>query len=180
MDGARAAIAEIAPAVVALDPRRIDLVNRAMDTALPGHICAKSAIDMACWDILGKTTDLPLVELLGGRTEAPITLQSSISTGAPEEMVAAVESKREQGYRVHSAKIGADPEMDVARIRALEAARAPGESITYDVNRAWLPEQAMRVMNSVADVQAYFEQPCETLEECAALRRLTRQPIILD
>lgn len=178
--GIRAGIEEIAPALLGLDPRRTDVVGRAMDTALPGHLYVKSAIDMACWDILGKVAGLPLCDLLGGRAEGTVTLHSSISTGTPEEMVGHVAEARAKGYRIHSAKVGADVSQDIARIAALTDASPEGESLTFDVNRAWLPDQAIRVMNATADPGAYFEQPCETIEECIAVRRATRQPIILD
>ena len=49
--GIRAGVAELAPTVLGLDPRRTDVVYRAMDLALPGHGYVKSAIDMACWDL---------------------------------------------------------------------------------------------------------------------------------
>ena len=66
---------------------------------------------------------------------------SSISTGTPEEMVARVEAARAEGCRIHSAKIGGShPPADIARIEAIEAERLPDEQVTYDVNRAWLPD----------------------------------------
>ena len=52
--GARAALGEIAPALVGLDPSNLALVNDAMDAALRGHAYAKSAVDIACWDVLGR------------------------------------------------------------------------------------------------------------------------------
>ena len=52
--GIRAGIATLAPALIGLDPRSLDHVNRIMDVQLPGHPYVKSPIDMACWDILGK------------------------------------------------------------------------------------------------------------------------------
>ena len=51
--GVRAGLAEIAPQLLGRDPRRSDVVDAIMDTALPGHPYVKSALDMACWDILG-------------------------------------------------------------------------------------------------------------------------------
>ncbi len=44
----------------------------------------------------------------------------------------------------------------------------------------WLPREAITVMNAVSDVQSWFEQPCETLEEIAQVRRATRHPICVD
>ncbi len=58
--GLRAAIGTLAPAVLGRDPRGLDAVNRAMDAELPGHLHAKSPLDMACWDILGQVAGMPL------------------------------------------------------------------------------------------------------------------------
>ncbi|KAJ5286745.1 hypothetical protein N7478_002431 [Penicillium angulare] len=52
--GARAGIAEIAPKLIGLDPRKVDRINDAMDEALVGHEHAKTVLDVACWDIFGK------------------------------------------------------------------------------------------------------------------------------
>ncbi len=178
--GLRAGIGQLAPQLLGQDPRRLDVINRLMDQALPGHPYVKSVLDIACWDILGQAVGLPLCELLGGRSEEEVILHSSIPTGTPGEMLASIERARAKGYRIHSCKLGIGVETDIAQIRSVEEARLPEESITYDVNRAWLPDQAIQVMTATEDVTAYFEQPCETYEECLSVRRLTRQPIILD
>lgn len=178
--GIRAGIDEIAPQLVGAEPHRLDVINRTMDTALPGHPYVKSALDLACWDILGKAVGLPLCELWGGRTIEPVSLHSSISTGTPDEMVEYVEAARARGYRMHSAKVGADIVLDIDRIRTLTNVFAATDALTFDVNRAWLPDQAIQVMNAVTDCGGYFEQPCETMEECLTVRRQTRQPLCLD
>jgi cis-L-3-hydroxyproline dehydratase len=49
--GVRAGIAEIAPNLLGLDPRRSDRINDTMDMALVGHEHAKTALDVACWDV---------------------------------------------------------------------------------------------------------------------------------
>ncbi|NND01258.1 MAG: mandelate racemase/muconate lactonizing enzyme family protein [Acidimicrobiia bacterium] len=178
--GIRAAIAELAPVVSGLDPRRLDVLNAAMDVALPGHGYAKSAIDIACWDILGKSTGLPVYELLGGDTDEHVTIQSSIGTDTPEAMLADIMRHHEMGYTVHSPKVGSDVNEDIARIRAIAAGLPAGDSVTFDANRAMLPDGAIRLMTQTANVDAYFEQPCETYEECLQVRRATAQPLILD
>jgi L-alanine-DL-glutamate epimerase-like enolase superfamily enzyme len=179
-EGLRAALGLLAPVLIDRDPRDIDALNRLMDLTLPGHLYAKSPLDMACWDILGQSAGLPLYALFGGAEGDGVPANSSISTGTPEEMVALVEAARAGGYRVHSAKIGgSDPALDIARIEAIEAARQADELVTYDVNRAWTPALAVEVMNAVA-ARGWFEQPCETLGQCVHVRRHTRQPILLD
>jgi len=178
--GIRAGLEELAPHLIGRDPRELDAVNRVLDLALPGHPYIKAPLDIACWDILGQSADLPICALLGATEPDPVPIASSVSTGSPEEMLAEVDRFRADGYRVHSCKVGADIDLDIERIRFLAANERNGETIFYDVNRAWLPREAITVMNAIAETTAWFEQPCETLEEIAQVRRHTHHPIGID
>ena len=53
-EGARTGIGELAPHLIGEDPTQLLPLNRHMDAVLKGHPYVKSAIDMACWDILGR------------------------------------------------------------------------------------------------------------------------------
>ena len=180
--GIRAAAEFLAPAILGMDPHATARINAAMDAALPGHLYAKSAFDIACWDLFGKHAGMPLKALLGGAYAPPPIVSSTSTADSVEEMTAELEYWRDLGYFRHSVKIGgADPELDIARIRAHEAMRRPGERIIYDANRSWTPAQAVTVMRAVADLpETAFEQPCETLDQCAQVRSRTFQPISLD
>ncbi|WP_243787253.1 mandelate racemase/muconate lactonizing enzyme family protein [Pseudomonas amygdali] len=178
--GVRAGIDELAPHLIGEDPLHLDQINERMDVMLPGHPYVKAAIDMACWDILGKHCNLPLYALLGGKFQDSIALQSSIPTDDPDLMAKHLTTARQQGYRTHSCKVGTGVEEDVARVNSLIAQRLPGEVITFDVNRAWTVADAVAVMNSVQDPTVCFEQPCESMDQCRSVRKLTRNPIILD
>lgn len=94
--GIRAAIAEIAPKLIGLDPRRVDRVNDAMDAALLGSESAKSAIDIACWDIFGKSVGLPVCELLGGRTSKKLPVLESIPVSQMQMVLASLLPSPEQ------------------------------------------------------------------------------------
>ena len=97
--GVRAGIAEMAPHLIGMDPRRVDRINDAMDGALTGHLHAKAPIDIACWDLFGKSVGMPVCELLGGRTDLRLPLISSIHAGVPEDMRRRVADHRDRGYR---------------------------------------------------------------------------------
>ncbi|MER8785759.1 mandelate racemase/muconate lactonizing enzyme family protein [Mesorhizobium sp. M1006] len=178
--GIRAGIATLAPALLGRDPRALEAINRTMDTALPGHLYVKSAIDIACWDILGRASGMPLWRLFGGEEAAPVAVNSSISTGSNEEMIALIREAYAQGYRTHSAKVGgSDPAGDLSRIEAIEAVVRADETVTYDVNRAWVPAVAIQVLNNV-DIRGWVEQPCQTLSQCAHVAKRVSQPVMLD
>jgi len=104
--GVRAGIEEVADAVLGCDSRRVDRVNEAMDQALVGHNHAKTALDVACWDLFGKATGMPVCELLGGHTDTSMPLITSIHVGKPEEVGQRVSEFRDKGYTRHSIKIG--------------------------------------------------------------------------
>ncbi|NET03348.1 MAG: mandelate racemase/muconate lactonizing enzyme family protein [Symploca sp. SIO2B6] len=178
--GIRAGMAELAPVLIGENPLQLDYINHLMDLALPGHLYIKSAIDVACWDIFGKYANLPLYRLFGGRFSEHADLLGAFPNSTPEEMVTEMRAVREEGYHIFSSKIGGDVSLDIARIKAILIDLQPKEKLTLDANRAWLPDQAIQIMNSINDRTVYFEQPCQTLEECLAVRRLTQHPIILD
>ncbi len=178
--GARAGIAELAPVLIGHDPTQLDCITRTMDAALKGHPYAKSALDVACWDILGQVAGVPVSTLLGGRYGDDFILYRAISQEAPEAMASRVEQYRAEGYRRFQLKVGGDPDVDVERIRAVSAKLTLGDRLVADANTGWLMHDAMRVVRAVREIDVYIEQPCLTYDECLSVRRHTDHPFILD
>jgi L-alanine-DL-glutamate epimerase-like enolase superfamily enzyme len=178
--GVRTGIAELGPHLLGDDPRQLGRLNRRMDAALQGHPYVKSAIDMACWDILGKVTNQPVCLLLGGRYGEDFILYRAISQEAPEAMARRVAGYRAEGYRRFQLKVGGDPEVDIHRIRAVAAELQPGDRLVADANTGWLMHDALRVIRAVRDVDVTIEQPCRSYEECLTVRRHCDHPFVLD
>ncbi len=178
--GVRAGIGELAPHLIGADPLALGPLNRLMDARLKGHPYVKSAIDVACWDILGQATGQPVCNLLGGRYGEDVILYRAISCEAPDAMAAKVADYRAEGYTRFQLKVGNDPDVDIERIRAVAAEIRPGDRLVADANTGWLPHEAMRVVRAVRDIDVYIEQPCETYEECLSIRRHCDHPFILD
>jgi L-alanine-DL-glutamate epimerase-like enolase superfamily enzyme len=178
--GARIGIAELAPHLVGQDPAQINRINHTMDAALLGHPYVKSAIDVACWDILGKTYNEPVCHLLGGRFGDSVELYRAISQRPADEMAENVAGYRDQGYRKFQLKVGGDPAVDIARIRAAAAVLQAGETLVADANTGWLAPDAIRVANAVSDLDVYIEQPCLSYDKCRAVRENISLPFILD
>jgi L-alanine-DL-glutamate epimerase-like enolase superfamily enzyme len=135
---------------------------------------------MACWDLLGKAAGVPVCTLMGGRDGAAVDLYRAISQEAPAKMASRVAQYRGEGYRKFQLKVGADPDDDVARIRAVRSKLKAGDVLVADANTGWLAHQAARVVRAVRDVDVYVEQPCLSLEECLSVRRRTDHPFVLD
>ncbi|KAJ9663866.1 hypothetical protein H2198_000626 [Neophaeococcomyces mojaviensis] len=179
--GVRAGIAEIAPKLLGLDPRMVDRINDAMDAALVGHEHAKTALDVACWDIFGKWTGLPVCDLLGGRTGVKMPVISSIPVAEPEAMRRHVAEHRAKGYVGHSIKIEGEPTTDAARIASSLADKNPGEFFIVDANGGLSVETGLRMLRLLpAGLDFVLEAPCATWRECVSLRCRTDVPIIFD
>lgn len=178
--GVRSGLAELAPKVIGLDPLDLGVLNRHMDAVLRGHPYVKSAIDVACWDILGKAAGLPVHKLLGGAAQEVVRLYRAISQEAPEAMARRIAGYRAEGYTKFQLKVGGKADDDIERIRACALLMQPGDVLVADANTGWTMHEAARVVQAVRDIDVYIEQPCPTYEECLVTRRRTALPFVLD
>lgn len=179
-EGARTGIHSLAGHLIGEDPLQLEKLNRLMDHRIKGHGYVKSALDMACWDILGQATGLPVCDLLGGRYGESFPLYRAISQDTPERMAQSVGHYKSQGYCRFQLKVGGDPDEDVARIEAVDRMRSAEDRVIADANTGWRMHDALRVVRAVRRLDVYIEQPCPSYEECLAVRRRTDHPFILD
>jgi cis-L-3-hydroxyproline dehydratase len=178
--GVRAALAVLAPAVLGADPRNLADVNARMDAALLGQPAAKSPLDVACWDILGRATATPLATLLGGRVSDRLPLYLAVALDSPDATGARVAEAWEQGIRRFQLKVGGDPRADVRSVRAALEVTGDAGVVVADANGGWGLQDALIAARLLEPLPVYLEQPCRTLAECVHVRRTTSLPMILD
>jgi L-alanine-DL-glutamate epimerase-like enolase superfamily enzyme len=178
--GVRAGLAELGPKMIGIDPTDLGVVNRHMDAVLRGHPYVKAPIDIACWDIVGKATGMPIYKLLGGAAQDKVALYRAISQQSPAEMAAKIAEYKSEGYTKFQLKVGGDADADIARIHETRAILQSGDVLVADANTGWTRAEAARITAAVANVDVYIEQPCATYEECLSVRRRTARPFVLD
>ena len=179
--GARAALRELAPALIGFDAANLAAVSTRMDATLRGHEYAKSAVDVACWDILGRAANQPVAMLLGGVLQTELPLYVAVPLGEPAEMAAFVERERAGGIHHFQLKLGDAPERDRDRVAAVHAVTGPEDALIGDANGGWRRQDAIiaaRLLEGFDRLR--LEQPCPTLEECVAVRGLSTLPMVLD
>ena len=180
--GVAPALKELAPVFLGANPVGPEAVMAKLDAHLPGHGYAKSALDIALWDITGQVANMPLYALLGGRQAKDLPLYHSITCVAPKEMARiAVEAKKE-GILQFQVKLGADKneEADIARLRLVREAVGSGMLVYGDWNCGASRLHATRVGRAVSNIDIMLEQPCQTLAQCAAVRAATGLPMKID
>src|SRR5262245_33395259 len=174
----------LAPRVIGCDPANIEEIDRRMDEACAHNWFAKSAVEMACWDIVGKARNKPVYELLGGAVR-PLAVRSRYSMGAYEPDAAAARAAElvVQGFTTIKIKVGRDAHADVARVRAVRQAIGPQVALTIDANCGWDADTAIRAIRELAECRmALVEQPTPDGDYAALarVRRETEVPIIAD
>ena len=185
---ARAALDTLAPALIGQDPRGCEGIYATMDEVMSGQRHAKTALDVACWDIAGKAANLPAYMLLGGMqdADAPIPMISSIPTDTPDEMRRNIAQHRQAGFIGHSIKIGASeseggPALDAERITKCLADRNQGEWFLADANGGMKPEQLKRLFALLpSGLDFVLEAPCASWAETKTIRHTCPYPMLLD
>lgn len=181
-DGVPSAISEMAPEIIGITPTGIDAPMRKLDGFLQGHNHAKSIVDMALWDLFGQASGLPLYQLLGGRTRRDMPLYHSITCIAPDEMARIAKEAYATGIRQFQVKLGtdADWQADAERLARVREVVGDGPLVYGDWNCGATKLQATRTGRAIAHLDIMLEQPCKTLEDCAAVRQATGLPMKID
>lgn len=181
-NGVIPAIEEMVPILIGADPIGPDALMYQLDRHLIGHDYAKSAIDMALWDLTAKAANLPLCALLGGRQAVDMPLYHSITCVDPHEMARIAKDAHNDGMRQFQAKLGADNDWqaDIARLTLIREAVGDGPLVYGDWNNMGTQLDCIRTARAVAHLDVMLEAPCPTLTECAAVRDASRLPMKMD
>ncbi len=149
-----------------------------------GNPTAKSAIDMAIWDALGRTLGLPVSDLLGGYTDR-MRVSHMLGFDDPAKMVAEAERMLEvYGIRTFKIKVGRRPvSLDTAVVRALRERFGDAVELYVDGNRGWTASESLRAMREMADLDLLFAEELCPADDVLGRRWLVGQlevPFIAD
>jgi L-alanine-DL-glutamate epimerase-like enolase superfamily enzyme len=181
MLGARAALEEIAPHLIGLNPLHIDRVYQVMNQALCGSLYAKAAIDMALWDISGKAYGVRVCDLLGGAVREQVPSYYAISLVSPDQAAEIAREKQAQGYKRLQLKVGGrDLAEDIAAVHKVSEVLAPDTVLAVDANRGLTARDAIQLSLACRDRLFIMEQPCMTYEQCLSVRQRIQHPLYLD
>lgn len=179
-ESTREGIRIMASSLIGLDPTDISDIHRAMDIVLLGQNSSKSAIDIACWDVLGKVAGLPIAKLIGGITQPDFPLYEAVPLASPDEMVEFVRIRGEAGINRFQVKVGNDPYEDAERTRAVVKACSDDAVIVADSNGGWNLQAAIIAVRKMADLNVYIEQPCRDTADCAIVQKMSSRPLVMD
>ena len=143
----------------------------------------QSAVEMACWDLLGKACRQPLYRLLGGLYRSKIELAACMGIRPPHEAAEIASLYVEMGFTTLKTKAGRNPEEDLAMVRAIRNATGDRLKLRIDPNTGYSPEICLQLARDLEPYKLeYFEQPmpADCLAESARIRQQTSTPLALN
>lgn len=184
-DGAKSLIdTHLTPRLIGEDPRRVrhcmDQLSRTFANPF-----AKAGLEMALFDLLGKSLDTPVYQLLGGAVrQDPLPLRFPVMPVGPTESADLAQRMTKQGFRTIKLKVGHDPlEFDLQRVKLVREVVGPDTQITVDANGGWSVNDAVRAAPHLEDYDVSFvEQPVHRLdlEGLAEVRGRINLPVMAD
>jgi L-alanine-DL-glutamate epimerase-like enolase superfamily enzyme len=160
----------IAPAVRGLDPLATELVHDRC-ARIAGNQVARGAVDLAVWDVVGQLLDQPCWALLGGHA-ADVAAAHMVSFADPAAMAEEALAMHEQlGVATFKLKVGREPALDVAAVRAVRDA-LPAVDLYVDANRGWSYEQALEAGDALIELGVRAIEEPISVDDRAGRRRL--------
>jgi L-alanine-DL-glutamate epimerase-like enolase superfamily enzyme len=183
--GAQALVEQhFAPRLVGEDPRQIRHCLKKLERTW-GNSFAKAGIEMALFDLVGKSLGVPVYQLLGGAVRSRvIPLRFPIMPLPAEPSAQVARALVAEGFGTIKLKVGHDTlAVDLHRIGAVREAIGPGIRLTVDANGGWTENEAIRAIPELERMGvAFVEQPVhrENLDGLARVRRQSALPIMAD
>ncbi len=174
-------VEQLLPAVRGLPPAP-RMLHTAMDNAEAGGALAKAAVDIACFDLMGRHSGISVADLLGGPLRDEVPLVWVLGYMPIDTLLAETQTAINAGYQTVKLKVGQDAARDIDAVRAVRSAW-PSVRIRIDANQGYDEDTALLVGQKLSDCGLeFFEQPIPagSPQSLAAIRQRTDIPIEAD
>ena len=179
-----ATIEYIKPHLLGLEIEDFDTILKAVHTRIIKNTTAKSALEIALYDLKAQVAKLPLYKMLGG-TKTEFRTDITISMGEIDKMISDSHDAVNLGYDTLKIKIGDDPQKDVERIKAIHASLDPSIKLRLDANQGWTAQESVELLLALEkeDIVAEFiEQPvaADDIEGLKYIKERVQTPVLAD
>jgi L-alanine-DL-glutamate epimerase-like enolase superfamily enzyme len=185
-----------APLLVGETVDDIGRLSATFSAVVAANYFTKAAVEMALWDLIGKSQGKPVWEIAairgqGAGSRKPASAVNSVATKwsvsgvEPDKAAGIAQWAVTKGFTKMKVKVGIDPAGDLARVEAVRSAVGPNINLGVDANGGWQsPQVAIVTIQRLHEkCQIYFaEQPVRAgdPDSLAEVRRNVPVPIIAD
>lgn len=179
-----ATIEYIKPFIIGLEIEDFNTILNNIHTSILKNTTAKSALEIALYDLKAKSEKQPLYKMLGG-TKTTFKTDITISMGEIEKMISDSLDAVNLGYDTLKIKIGDNPQKDVERIIAIHDTLDDNITLRLDANQGWTAQESVALLHALEkrDIIAEFiEQPvaADDIEGLRYIKERVQTPLLAD
>jgi len=179
-----AAIELIKPFLLKREIEDIDTLLHHVHSHIVKNTTAKSALEIALYDLKAKSLSQPLYKMLGG-TQKRFETDITISMGEIDKMVSDCLDAVSLGYTALKIKIGDDPQKDIERITAIDNALGKDIRLRLDANQGWTAGQSVALLHGIEKkgiIAEFIEQPvaADDTEGLLYIKERVETPLLAD
>jgi len=179
-----AVIEYLSPLLIGRDIEEFDTLIDIIHHAILKNTTAKSALEIALYDLKAKNLNLPLYKMLGGEQELFET-DITISLGEVSKMVADTQKALALGYKTLKIKVGESIEKDLHRIETIQSVIPKDILLRLDANQGWSPKESVEILSKLEAQGIYpelVEQPvkAEDIKGLKYIKERVNTPILAD
>ncbi len=181
-DGVIATIEFMKSALLGADPTDIAEIHAIMDRTLLNNTAAKAAIDIACYDIMGKKAGKPVHKLIGAKCDS-VQTDMTIGIDSVENMVKEAAVKVGQGFRIIKIKCGIDPQKDIEVVKRIREAVGEDIDLRIDANQGYDIKTALYVLEEISKyniTEAEQPLPFWDVHGMAEINKVSPVPVMAD
>lgn len=172
------------PVLLGRNPFDVERITADMDAVLSGHLYAKAAIEMALFDLQGKLANVPVYNLLGGRTRQGVAIAHMIGIMSEAEAIDEARKAHGDGCTAFQVKATGELDRDTTVVRALRSALGDNVTLRVDPNQGYHGLGAKAAVHAVRVLEDagidFVEQPTIGLRDMSQICRSVRVPVIAD
>ena len=179
-----ACIEFIKPHIIGHEIEEFDVILKNIHSLIVKNTTAKSALEIALYDLKAKASKLPLFRMLGG-TKTNFRTDITISMGEIDKMIADCHNAVALGYDTLKIKIGDNPQKDVERIRAIHDALDTNIKLRLDANQGWSAQESVELLHALEKqniIAEFIEQPvaADDIEGLKYIKERVQTPLLAD
>ncbi len=179
-----AAINYIKPHIIGKEIEDFDTILDLLHNLILKNTTAKSALEIALYDLKAKAAKQPLYQMLGG-SQTHFKTDITISMGEIDKMIADSLDAVTLGYDTLKIKIGDDPQKDIERVKAIHSALDKSIKLRLDANQGWTAKESVSLLHALEKeniIAEFIEQPvaADDTEGLLYIKERVQTPLLAD
>jgi len=179
-----ACIEYIKPLIIGREIEDFDTLLSLVHKSIVKNTTAKSALEIALYDLKAKSLKLPLYQMLGGR-KTIFSTDITISMGEIDKMITDCLDAVSLGYDTLKIKIGDGPQKDVQRIIAIHGALGKHINLRLDANQGWTAKESVTLLLALENkdiIAEFIEQPvaADDFKGLRYIKERVQTPLLAD